>query len=101
MDKPKDELTLLRTAAAVHEAANLLPAEHQLSPTQLSMLSSFTADPAEFYEQKPQKKESYSPASATIQGIIKDMCDTLAMDLERATERSRPRNWRTSRASRP
>merc|ERR1719409_2494952 len=54
MDKPKDELTLLRTAAAVHEAVKYLPAEHQLSPKQLSMLSSFTADPADYYDQKVQ-----------------------------------------------
>jgi len=86
MDKPRDELTLLRTAAAVHEAVKYMPADHQLSPKQLSMLSSFTADPAEFYDQKAQKKESYSPASATIQGILKDMYDTLAMNLEHATE---------------
>merc|ERR1719379_187067 len=86
MDKPRDELTLLRTAAAVHEAVKYLPVDHQLSPKQLSMLSSFTADPAEFYDQKAQKKESYSPASATIQGILKDMYDTLAMNLEHATE---------------
>merc|ERR1719405_355048 len=86
MDKPRDELTLLRTAAAVHEAVKHMPADHQLSPKQLSMLSSFTADPAEFYDQKAQQKESYSPASATIQGILKDMYDTLAMNLEHATE---------------
>jgi hypothetical protein len=56
MDKPREELTLLRTAAAVHEAVKYMPADHQLSPKQLSMLSSFTADPAEFYDQKAQKK---------------------------------------------
>jgi len=85
-DRPTDELTLLRTAAAVHEAAKLLPDDHQLSGKQLSMLSAFTADPSEFYDQKAQKKESYSPASATIQGILKDMYDTLAQNLERATQ---------------
>merc|ERR1719345_36838 len=71
--KPKDELTILRTAAFVHEAIKQLPDEQKLSPTQLSMLETFTNDPAEFYDQKAEKKASYSPASATIQGILKDM----------------------------
>jgi len=86
MDRPRDELTLLRTAAAVHEAVKRMPTDHQLSNKQLSMLAAFTTDPAEYYDQKAQKKESYSPASATIQGILKDMYDTLAMNLEHATE---------------
>ena len=41
MDKPRDELTLLRTAAAVYEAVKYMPEAHQLSPEQLSMLSPF------------------------------------------------------------
>merc|ERR550514_907454 len=86
MGKPKDELTLLRTAATVHEAIKQLPDEQALSPMQLSMLETFTNDPAEFYDQKAEKKNSYSPASATIQGILKDMYDTFAMNLEKSTE---------------
>merc|ERR1719380_95751 len=86
MDKPKDELTLLRTAATLHTAVKLLPIDHQLSPKQLSALESFTRDPAEYYDQKAEKKASYSPASATIQGILKDMYDTFAMNLEKSTE---------------
>merc|ERR1719261_1054626 len=86
MDKPKDELTLLRTAATVHTAVKMLPIDHQLSPKQLSALESFTRGPAEFYDQKAEKKASYSPASATIQGILKDMYDTFAMNLEKSTE---------------
>merc|ERR1719238_954706 len=82
----KDELTLLRTAATVHTAVKMLPIDHQLSPKQLSALESFTKDPAEFYDQKAEKKASYSPASATIQGILKDMYDTFAMNLEKSTE---------------
>merc|ERR1719247_451460 len=86
MDKPKDELTLLRTAATLHTAVKMLPIDHQLSPKQLSALESFTRDPAEYYDQKAEKKASYSPASATIQGILKDMYDTFAMNLEKSTE---------------
>jgi hypothetical protein len=86
MGKPKDELTLLRTAAVVHSAIKQLPDEQALSPMQLSMLETFTNDPAEFYDQKAEKKNSYSPASATIQGILKDMYDTFAMNLEKSTE---------------
>merc|ERR1719321_2037472 len=86
MDKPKDELTLLRTAATVHTAVKLLPIDHQLSLKQLSALESFTTDPAEYYDQKAEKKASYSPASATIQGILKDMYDTFSMNLEKSTE---------------
>ena len=35
---------------------------------------------------KAEKKSFYSPASATIQGILKDMYDTFSMNLEKATE---------------
>merc|ERR1719235_1339379 len=86
MGKPQDELTLLRTAAAVHEAIKKLPGERLLTPKQLSVLQSFTSDPAEYYDQKAEKKASYSPASATIQGILKDMYDTFSMNLEKSTE---------------
>merc|ERR1719298_327481 len=86
MDKPKDELTLLRTAATLHTAVKMLPIDHQLSPKQLSALESFTSDLAEYYDQKAEKKASYSPASATIQGILKDMYDTFSMNLEKSTE---------------
>merc|ERR1719428_2043676 len=86
MGRPKDELTLLRTAAAVHEAAKRLPVNHNLSGEQIALLTMFTADPAEYYDQKAEKKASYSPASATIQGILKDMYDTFSTSLERGTE---------------
>merc|ERR1719456_1930058 len=50
------------------------------------MIQAFTSDPAEYYDQKAEKKASYNPASATIQGILKDMYDTFSMNLEKATE---------------
>merc|ERR1719247_1908213 len=86
MNSPKDELTLLRTAAMVHSAMKRLPKDHLLTSKQLSALAAFTADPAEYYDQKAEKKASYSPASATIQGILKDMYDTFSMNLEKSTE---------------
>merc|ERR1719355_364073 len=63
-----------------------LPLGHQLSAKQLSVLSAFTRDPAEYYDQKAEKKASYSPASATIHGILKDMYVSFVMNLEKSTE---------------
>merc|ERR1719352_1495039 len=63
-----------------------MPLDHQLSPKKLALLHAFTTDPAEYYDQKAEKKASYSPASATIQGILKDMYDTFSMNLEKSTE---------------
>merc|ERR1719214_276750 len=57
-----------------------------LSPKQLKLIKMFARDPAEFYDQKAQKSASYNPASATIQGILKDMYDTFSMNLEKGTE---------------
>jgi len=85
-NNPKDELTLLRTAAVVHDVMKKMPLDHQLSPKKLALLHAFTTDPAEYYDQKAEKKASYSPASATIQGILKDMYDTFSMNLEKSTE---------------
>ena len=46
----------------------------------------FTADPAEHYDQKAVKFGSHSPASAVIQGILQDRCETSPMDLAKSTE---------------
>merc|ERR1719311_1044974 len=40
-------------------------------------------EPVDYYDQKAQAKASYSPQSATIMGILKDMYDTFAADLEK------------------
>ena len=66
MGKPGHELTLLWTDVAVQEATNLMPAEHQPFPKQLPMLPSYTADPAEFYDQKAQKKENLELAESSL-----------------------------------
>merc|ERR1719281_1489068 len=43
-------------------------------------------NPADYLDKKAKKSASYSPASGTIQGILKDMYDTFSMNLEKATE---------------
>merc|ERR1719399_1758028 len=84
--EPRDEMTLLAVGVGVHQAIKMLPSDHVLTPKQVSLISSFAKDPAEFYDQKAEKAASYNPASATIQGILKDMYDTFSMNLEKGTE---------------
>merc|ERR1719428_1605834 len=86
MSRPRDAFKVLNAASVVHEAVARLPVNHNLSGEQIALLTMFTADPAEYYDQKAEKKASYSPASATIQGILKDMYDTFSMNLEKSTE---------------
>merc|ERR1719171_2116202 len=50
------------------------------------MLKAFLENPDEYYEKKAQAKASYSPQSATVTGILKDMYDTFAADLEKANQ---------------
>merc|ERR1719326_2775504 len=52
----------------------------------MAQLTSFTETPADYLDQKAKKSASFSPQSATIQGILKDMYDTFSMNLEKATE---------------
>merc|ERR1719238_1964580 len=80
-----DELKTL--AEGVHKVVDRMPnIDRLLSPKQLKLIKTFARDPAEFYDQKAQKAASYNPASATIQGILKDMYDTFSMNLEKGTE---------------
>lgn len=81
-----DEMTLLNVGAGIHQAINALPSGDILSSKDLSLVSAFAKDPAEFYDQKAKKSASYNPASNTIQGILKDMYDTFSMGLEKGTE---------------
>merc|ERR1719217_1860704 len=84
--EPHDEMTLLNVAVGVHQAIKMLPNDRVISPKQLALIKAFAKDPAEFYDQKAEKAASYNPASATIQGILKDMYDTFSMNLEKSTE---------------
>merc|ERR1719353_2514143 len=47
---------------------------------------SLVQEPVDYYDQKAQAKASYSPQSATIMGILKDMYDTFSADLEKSNQ---------------
>jgi len=46
----------------------------------------FLQGPKDYYDKKAQAKASYSPQSATIMGILKDMYDTFSADLEKSNQ---------------
>ena len=69
----KKDMALLEVGLGVRNAVQALPDNAKLSEHQLSLLSSFMKDPQDYYEDKAAAKSSYSPASTTIMGILKDM----------------------------
>jgi predicted nucleic acid-binding Zn-ribbon protein len=71
--------------ASIKKAVRSLPADGDFSPDHMEAITKFLQDPAEFYDQKAAAKEAYSPASTTIMGILKDMYDTFAKNLESET----------------
>merc|ERR1719160_2208601 len=71
--------------ASIKKAVRTLPADGDFSPDNMEMITKFLQDPSEFYDQKAAAKESYSPASTTIMGILKDMYDTFVKNLESET----------------
>lgn len=73
---------LVSVASALRHAV----AKTALTQEKSKVVRSFIADPEGFYEDKAQAKASYSPASATIQGILKDMYTTFAGNLEDSTK---------------
>jgi len=83
---PQKDMEMLKLGEQVHTAMTRMPANHQLSPAQMSALMTFTKQPADYHDQKAKKSASFSPQSATIQGILKDMYDTFSINLEKATE---------------
>jgi predicted nucleic acid-binding Zn-ribbon protein len=83
---PQKDMEMLKLGEQVHTAMTRMPADHQLTPAQMSALMTFTKQPADYHDQKAKKSASFSPQSATIQGILKDMYDTFSMNLEKATE---------------
>merc|ERR1719456_1626292 len=80
----KKDMALLTAATGVRNAVQALP--KALAPAQLSLLQSFMKDPQDYYEDKAAAKSSYSPASTTIMGILKDMYDTFTANLESETQ---------------
>merc|ERR1719359_2810622 len=72
----KKDMQLLSIAAGVKQAVGALPSTSKVTPQQMSLLSKFMRDDGDYYEDKAAAKSSYSPASSTILGILKDMYDT-------------------------
>jgi len=85
------KMMLLKAASMVRSAILGSPKLDGLSPDKLRLMKSFFEDPVsliqepvDYYDQKAQAKASYSPQSATIMGILKDMYDTFSADLEKS-----------------
>merc|ERR550537_244855 len=83
----------MKVASKVRSAILNAPQLNKLSEGNMKVLKSFLEQPVAFlqetpeegyYDQKAQAKASYSPQSATVTGILKDMYDTFASDLEKA-----------------
>merc|ERR1719181_653328 len=82
----------LGVVAKVRTAILKSPMISQLSEAKSALLKSFLEDPssllqdepADYYDKKAQAKASYSPQSATVMGILKDMYETFASNLEKA-----------------
>ena len=95
MSKPSDELSLLSSAAAVHEAVKALPSGHQLSSEQLSALQAFTSDPAEFYDKKAEKA---AEAAKKKEEAEAKKAEKAASKGEKKEAPSKPRSmWRCAR----
>merc|ERR1719389_1239856 len=77
---------LLKVASKVRTAVLNSPKLSALSASKTKLLKAFLEDPADYYDQKAQAKASYSPQSATVIGILKDMYDTFAADLEKSNQ---------------
>merc|ERR1719504_454268 len=83
----------MKIASQVRSAILGAPHVEELPEAKAKVLKRFLEEPVaflqstpeeEYYDQKAQAKASYSPASATIMGILKDMYDTFAADLEKS-----------------
>merc|ERR1719421_2415357 len=89
----KEGLFLMNVASQVRSALLSAPQIEALPEAKAKVLKRFLEEPVDFlqatpeedyYDKKAQAKASYSPASATIMGILKDMYDTFAADLEKS-----------------
>merc|ERR1719181_2043915 len=87
----KGGVAFLRTVSKVRSALLDSPRLDMLSEEKSRLLKTFfedplslLQDPVDYYDQKAQAKASYSPQSATIMGILKDMYDTFSADLEKS-----------------
>merc|ERR1719353_178860 len=87
------KMMLLKAASMVRTAILDSPKLDALSADKLRLMKTFFEDPVslvqepvDYYDQKAQAKASYSPQSATIMGILKDMYDTFSADLEKSNQ---------------
>jgi hypothetical protein len=89
----KEGLFLMKVASQVRSAILGAPQLEKLPEEKMKVMKRFLEEPValmqntpeeEYYDQKAQAKASYSPQSATVTGILKDMYDTFAADLEKA-----------------
>merc|ERR550537_1832737 len=83
----------MKVASKVRSAILNAPQLNAVSESNMKVLKRFLEQPVaflqetpeeEYYDKKAQAKASYSPQSATVTGILKDMYDTFAADLEKA-----------------
>merc|ERR1719389_936349 len=81
----EQKATLGAMGQNIKKAINQLPSDAVVTPRRMRMIQEFLQDPGEFYDQKAAAKESYSPASTTIMGVLKDMYDTFVANLEKET----------------
>jgi hypothetical protein len=88
------DMGLLESAAKVRSAILQSPHMTALSYDSTKLLKTFLEnptsfvqqEPADYYDKKAQAKASYSPQSATVTGILKDMYTTFAADSEKANQ---------------
>jgi hypothetical protein len=78
----------IKTVAELKTALRALPERIGITAKQLSAVERLTRvaeDPPEGVTAADESAASYSPQSATIQGILKDMYDTMSADLQTQT----------------
>jgi chromosome segregation ATPase len=81
----EQKATLGAMGQNIKKAVQHLPDDAHISPRNLRTIQEFLQDPGEFYDQKAEAAASYSPASTTIMGVLKDMYDTFVANLEKET----------------
>merc|ERR1719159_500680 len=69
---------------SVRSVVRSMPSNTDLRPKQLAAMESFVQMLEE--PTAADASASYSPASATVQGILKDMYDTFTADIEKLTQ---------------
>merc|ERR1719324_1150282 len=89
----KGGVGFLKVVSRVRSALLDSPRLDMLSDDKARLMKTFFEDPlsllqepVDYYDQKAQAKASYSPQSATIMGILKDMYDTFGADLEKSNQ---------------